>query len=169
MIALPLLLTIFSLFLPASSLSFQNEPDGFRGIAWGTDTSAVTGMVYDSQHTWEAGTTSFFKRKGDELRMGKAILTSIRYGFWEGKLSDVLIETRGRKNWLAFKAACHEKFGRGFKANFYQERYTWSGEKASMVLEYVEKSDIATLLIKSEEMYNQIRSKLREKAKERLP
>jgi hypothetical protein len=169
MIALSLLLTIFSLFLPASSLSFQNEPDGFRGIAWGTDISTLSGMVYDSQHTWAAGTTSFFRKKGNDLSMGKTKLASIRYGFFEGKMSDVLIEARGRKNWLALKAACFEKYGQGFKENFYQENYRWSGKITSMILEYKEKEDRGTLLMKSEAIYDQIRLQLREKAKEKTP
>jgi len=169
MIFLQLLLAVFPLFLPTPSPAFQNEPDGFGGIAWGTDVSILSSMIYDSKHVWTAGTTSFYTRKGDLLRMGRAKLAAVRYGFFEGKLSDVLVEAKGRKNWLALKTACFEQYGRGFKANFYQERYTWSGETASMVMEYVEKKDLATLLIKSEKTYHQIRSKLREKAREEIP
>lgn len=101
--------------------------------------------------------------------MGKTKLASIRYGFFEGKMSDVLIEARGRKNWLALKAACFEKYGQGFKENFYQENYRWSGKITSMILEYKEKEDRGTLLMKSEAIYDQIRLQLREKAKEKTP
>jgi hypothetical protein len=161
--------TIFSLSLSISSPAFQNEPDGFGGIAWGTDVSSLNGMVFDSKYSWAAGTTSFYRKKDDSLRFGEAQLLSARYGFFEGKLSDVLIETRGRKNWLALKAACFEKYGQGFKENYYIENYRWSGEITSIILEYKEQEDLGTLLMKSEVIYEQIRSKLKQKAREDAP
>lgn len=96
--------------------------------------------------------------------MGGATLASIRYGFWGGKLSDILIEARGRKNWVALKKACFEKYGQGFKENYYIESYRWSGKITSIVLEYKESEDSSTLLMKSEVIYEQIKSKLRQKA-----
>jgi hypothetical protein len=153
-------------FFSAPSPAFQNEPDGFGGITWGTEVSTLRGMVYDSMYSWAAGITSFYTRKGDILSMGKAKLASIRYGFFEGKFSDVLIEVRKRGNWLALKTACFEKYGRGFKENYYIEHYRWSGKITSMVLEYKEKEDLGILLMKSEMIYDQIRSKLRERVRE---
>jgi len=165
-VVFPFILIISLILLPVSSPAFQNEPDGFGGVLWGTDLSTLSGMVYDSQFTWAAGTTFFFKRKEDTLNMGGATLTSLRYGFWEGKLSDVLVETRGRKNWVALKRACFEKYGQGFKENYYIENYRWSGKITSIVLEYKESEDLSTLLMKSEVIYEQIKSKLRQKVGE---
>jgi len=163
---LTVLLTTSLFFFPILALSFQNEPDGFGGIAWGTNVSTLSGMVYDSQYTWTAGTTSFYRRKGDTLRFGEAQLLFLKYGFFEGKFSDVMIETRGRKNWVALKRVCFEKYAQGFKKNYYIESYRWSGKITSMVLEYKESEDLSTLLMKSEVIYEQIKSKLRQKAGE---
>jgi hypothetical protein len=163
-VVFPFILIISFILLPVSSPAFQNEPDGFGGIAWGTNVSTLSGMVYDSQYTWAAGTTSFYRRKGDTLRFGEAQLLSLRYGFFEGNFSDVLTETRGRKNWVALKRACFEKYGQAFKENYYIENYRWSGKITSIVLEYKESEDLSTLLMKSEVIYEQIKSKLRQKA-----
>jgi len=160
------LLIISLILLPVSLPAFQNEPDGFGGIAWGTNVLTLSGMVYDSQYTWAAGTTSFYRRKGDTLRFGEAQLLSLKYGFFKGNFTDVLIETRGRKNWVALKGACFEKYAQGFKENYYIESYRWSGKMTSMVLEYKESEDLSTLLMKSELIYEQIKSKLRQKAGE---
>jgi len=166
MAVFPFFFIILTFLLPPSSSAFQNEPDGFGGIIWGTDISMLAGMTYDSKYSWAAGTTTFYTRKGDLLTLGEAKPVCIRYGFFNGKLSDVLIETRGRNNWLALKKACFEKFGQGFKGNYYLEHYRWSGKISSIVLEYKEKEDLGTLLIKSEMMYSMIRSELRKKADE---
>jgi len=38
------LLSIFPIFISGSSFAFPNEPDGFRGIKWGTPLSKCKGM-----------------------------------------------------------------------------------------------------------------------------
>lgn len=67
----------------------------------------------------------YIQKKGDELKIGGATLESIEYGFWQGKLSDVIIKFKGYANFSALKDATFEKFGSGYKPNQFMESYWW--------------------------------------------
>lgn len=120
-------------------------------------------MILDKTFSWPVGNTSFYVRKNENLKLEEVKLTSVRYGFFEGRLSDILIETKGRKNWLALKSYCFHKFGKGFKENYFIENYRWSGNITTLVLEYKEKEDLGILFMKSEMMHKEMILKLREK------
>ena len=59
-----------------------SEPDGFRGIKWGTDISTLKDMEYlftDPSY----GGIEVYRKKNDNLRIGGVRLKTIIYGFWE--------------------------------------------------------------------------------------
>jgi len=58
-----------------------SEPDGFRGIRWGTPISLLDQMV----QVWEEGDLRYYEREGDVLEIGGAKLHKIIYVFWNDR------------------------------------------------------------------------------------
>ncbi len=131
-------LLLVSNFAMAEGFKPGSEPDGFRGIRWGTDIRTLSGMkrlrIRRSGLFQEIYT---YTRKGDKLVIGSAKIETIKYDFWRGKFCDVWIYTKGYVNWCALKDAIFKKFGRGRKLELSgEEEYEWIGRKTRMLLDY---------------------------------
>lgn len=166
---LALTLTIILLFLTSlftiTSFSFENEPDGFRGIKWGTNISTLRGMIYVETEEGFGG-VKVYTRQGGNLEIGGANLDSIQYGFWREKFLMVITKTKGFSNWLPLKKATFAKFGKGYQSNKYIEKYSWNGSITKIILRYSEISRDGTLTMASSELSNQIKQYQEQKAKE---
>jgi hypothetical protein len=84
--------------------AYENEPDGFRGVAWGTEYSRLTGFSPDGVY---AQRLEEFARKGgprfltfpmvsysnrdDKLEFSDIPVTGISYAFFNGKLISATI------------------------------------------------------------------------------
>jgi hypothetical protein len=161
-----ILLFILSILLTgnfASSQSFDSfkplsEPDGFRGIKWGTDISSLNDIVLERT---QPNNIKVYKRMGDELRIGKARLEQIQYRFWMNKFYQVLILLRGAENWNYFKEAIFETFGKptslaemgkmlGAKETGETgETYCWNGRNTTMGINYGKNDQLGSLLMES--------------------
>ncbi|MBT9144615.1 MAG: hypothetical protein DDT42_00457 [candidate division WS2 bacterium] len=128
------LCTIVLTFLVIPLYAFT-DADGFRSINWGTDISTLSDMRFIRTDPSYGG-IKMYSRKNDELKIGGAILESIKYGFWRDKFSSVWIEIKGFTNFSALRNATVERFGPGDKSNSFIERYFWLGEKTGMILKY---------------------------------
>lgn len=141
-----------------------SEPDGFRGIKWGTNISTLLDMEYlytDQSY----GGIKLYEKKGDVLEIGGAQIEKIFYGFWNGRLHNVLIVTFNYSNWAGLKEACFEKFGKPFQPNKYINTYIWRGIKTDILLEYDNIKKIANLRISSMEINKEQKKYDKEKAK----
>jgi hypothetical protein len=135
-----------------------SEPDGFRGIRWGTHVSTVSDMA----QVWENGDRKFYVRKGEDLEMGGAKLHQIIYVFWQEKLMEVRVSILknydGSRdelvNFNAVKDICFEQFGERKKPVFGREQYAWVGEKTWVHLGR-EDLDSLRLVVGSVELANQ--------------
>ena len=142
-----------------------SEPDGFRGIKWGTDIETLKGMKYLKTDP-SFGGTKLYTRKNEDLHLGGAKLKNIGYDFWRGKFCSVQVITQGSTNWYGLKEAVFEKFGRGYQDNEYIEDYVWVGDITLMSLKYNEISEKGMLFMHSKEIYKQQKAYKKEKAKE---
>ena len=110
-----------------------SEPDGFRGIKWGTHISTVNDMV----QVWENGDRKFYTRKGECLEIGGAKLHQIIYVFWQERLMEVRVSILknydGSRdelvNFNIVKDICFEQFGERKTPVLAREQYAWMGEK----------------------------------------
>jgi len=128
------------------------EPDGFRGIKWGTDISTLSGMEYVETLI---GIKEFriYKKKNDKLKIGGANLEKIKYGFWRGKFCSINIYTEGYSNWLDLKEFIFEKFGQGCPVGEdgeIEDVWVWAGETIWMWLRYDKISKTGHLQMSSE-------------------
>jgi hypothetical protein len=131
------LLTILLTFLIFSSLpafAFQNEPDGFRGIKWGTNINALPDMgLIDSD-----GETKFYIRRNDKMKIGDADVDKIVYGFYKTRFFYVRIKFNNFSNFTRLKETLFSQYGQGDKPNQFMEKYFWHGAAVSISFNYNE-------------------------------
>lgn len=123
------------LFLPAPSLSFENETNGFMGLMWGADISSFDGMV-KVKKTVKGG--AICKREDGGLKVGDIELKDALYSFSpDGALESVLVVIKDYKDFLALKVALIDTYGAvEDPLDAVDEKYVWSGEMTSMYLTY---------------------------------
>ena len=187
---LVLTILLMSGFAFAQTFNPGREPDGFRGIRWGTDISTLSGMEH--YRTSEIGGTlpvdlwdldrgaliekidlEIYLKTGDELRIGGAELEKIEYGFWRGKFCEITVTTRGPENWVSLREAVFEEFGKGTLSRFNPplggieefDWYFWVGKTAEMELIYRSSSRIGKFWMGSALLREQLFEELRERAK----
>jgi hypothetical protein len=185
-----LTILLMSRFAFAQSFKPGSEPEGFRGVRWGTDISTLSGMEH--YRTSEIGGTlpvdlwdldrgaliekidlETYLKTGDELRMGGAELEKIEYGFWRGKFCEVTVTARGPENWVSLREAVFEEFGKGKLSRFSPplgsiEEFDWYfrvGKTAEMELIYRSSSRIGKFWMGSALLREQLFEELRERAK----
>jgi len=136
LILLVVLMGAFGFSQPADQpVNFKSgsEPDGFRGIRWGTHISTVSDMV----QVWENGDRKFYTKTGENLEIGGAKLHQIIYVFWQERLMEVRVSILknydGSRdelvNFNIVKDICFEQFGERKKSLWSREQYAWMGEK----------------------------------------
>ena len=116
-----------------------SEPDGFRGIKWGTDIATL-----DPLHTMEViaivGPFTYYKKLKEDLHLVNVKLDDIVYEFWNGKFSGVIIKVKGERQFDVLRNYCFARFGEGQRSKALQQmnvpEYYYNGVKTRMYLKY---------------------------------
>jgi hypothetical protein len=113
----------------AQNVKALDKKNGFRDVAFGADIATLTGFVgHDSP-----GDTKLYSRPTDELRVGTATLSSIRYIFYKGQLCNVVLETKGLPNSRAMLASLRDLYGPGKQfTRHVAQRFDWQGKAVQM-------------------------------------
>lgn len=146
-LALKTVLPALVLMMCGAALAFQNEPTGFRGIAWGTPFSAVS-----SQMTPVPGGTKgiLYLRKGDAMKLGGARLDSVVYEFYRGVFSAVmLVSSNDPDARVAINAAFTAQFGHGVLPDDLSDDRLWQGAVGGVFLTCSPINESCTALIRS--------------------
>jgi hypothetical protein len=141
-----------------------SEPDGFRGIKWGTDFKALAGMKFSktaepggclpgSLWDFDRGVMAkkvvldVYVKERDTLEMEGAKLETIEYAFWKGKFVEVTMTTLGSDNFDVLRRAVIRKYGEGLSpGEAWPEDsekiywYNWFGNVGEMELIYAPSS-----------------------------
>ena len=112
------------------------EVDGFRGIKWGTELSKLSNEM--SYIKTDPEGIKIYSKKDDKLIIGKAVVVSIEYHFWDDKFCGVLIRSKGNSNFYFLKEAAVEQFGEGRRLLPKLENYIWVGKVTYVTLENLE-------------------------------
>lgn len=149
----------FSVFLMGCAGSTRHvkprsEPDGFRGIRWGTEISALGDMEKVEQDKSSNSDLAWYRRRGDSLAIGNAKLENIFYSFWMGNFDSVWIDFKGDENFEILKKELFERFGKALESEELMRKmdrgvskepsagghgdefYAWWGKNAEMSLSY---------------------------------
>lgn len=90
--------------------SFPNEPDGFRGIAWGTPLSENKNeMIYVKSNVG----IDIFSRRNSKMSIGDASLFELHYGYSKNGFMVVYIKTADKENASLLRKEIKEHFGPG--------------------------------------------------------
>jgi len=171
-------------FASARSTKPHPEPDGFRGIKWGTEISMLKDMEKVEQDQSSNSDSLWYTRKGDPLAIGKAKLENIIYSFWIGKFESVWIDFKGDENFETLKKELFERFGKVLESEqlmkkmdrevgrepstigHAEEFYPWWGKDTEMSLSYSKDRHKGTLYINSRRIGEERRAYEKEKEKE---
>jgi hypothetical protein len=115
------------------------EPDGFRGLKWGTDIATL-----DPLHTMQVlavvGPFVYYKKNQEDLRLVNVELDDIIYEFWHGKFSGAVIIVRGPRQFQILKDYVFARFGEGQRSKTLQKMnvqdFYYNGVKTRMSLSY---------------------------------
>jgi len=138
---LGLLVTIILIF-PAVLFAFQNEPDGFRGMKWGTSISELSDFTLKDGK----GETKIYVKKNDKMKIGDSDIDGISYVFYKDKFYGVMIRFRNITNFIGIKETCQQLYGSGYRPNRFMKNYLWHGSNVTVYLKYSEITKDGTLV-----------------------
>lgn len=133
-----------SLLFPPLSRSFENETNGFMGLAWGSDISSFEGMT-EVRKTADGGVV--YKKEDGAIEVGGVTLADTLYAFSpDGKLESLTTVLKDYKDFLALKIALIDAYGAvDDPLDQVDEKYIWSGDLTSIFLSYNRKTNIGVL------------------------
>ena len=125
---------------------FLNEPDGFRGIAWGTPLSENKDeMIYVKTNVG----IDIFSRRNSKMSIGGAPLSELHYGFSKNGFMVVYIKVAGMENASLLRKEIEKHFGPG----------PWDGGTGTVVPLRVGASIYSTVLM--QEQFRQIEAEVK--------
>ena len=163
----------------------HSELDGFGGIKWGAEVTALEGMEKVEPDKSFNRDIVWYTRKGERLTFGKAKLESIFYSFWMGSFESVWIDFKGDENFEALKKELFERFGkvlesgelmkktekealaeRSTMGHGREEFYFWESKQMEMWLSYSKDRQKGSLSINSRKISEERRDYEKRKEKE---
>lgn len=175
--ALLLVIVATLLLCLGRAYTFQNEPEGFRGLKWG---DLPPGENMENWTRIGGNDLLRYERKDDKLEIGGAKLDSIEYCFYKGQFMKVWIKTQCDNHKpledvvkLNFGPGCLKDYSSGvspiFRTPYQDWSYQWSGDIATVILETkIVRSRLGWgyLTIRSTKIYNQYQDDIERKKKE---
>lgn len=113
------------LLLGPTASAFQNEPDGFHGIKWGTPFSANAREMTLKEKVKDE---TYYTRRSDQLSLAGAKVSEIAYGYWNDRLTGVIVEVSGAENKSALIDAFRRQYGPGTQPKEFVDEYRWRGD-----------------------------------------
>ena len=127
-----LLTVVLSVMLSTVAFAYDNEPDDFRGIKWDTDIDKLS----DMELVLDGGDLKAYSRKGENMKLEDAQLSAVHYIFYKGRFYCVHIEFKGLENFNKIKDVLFKTYGQPEGTQYYDKRFAWSGENASITLDF---------------------------------
>jgi len=98
---------------------------GYGGLAFNSDFSAAKDLVVEQ----DRGPLKIYKKKGEKLIIGSALLETILYYYYEGKLYGVAFHTNDGQDTLNLKSIFAFAFGDGQDSDDSGPSTIWIGKK----------------------------------------
>lgn len=127
-----LLTVVLSVMFSAVAFAYENEPDDFRGIKWDTNIEKLP----DMELVLDGGDLKAYSRKGETMKLGEAGLSALHYIFYKDHFYCVHIEFKGLENFNKIKDVLFKTYGQPEGTQYYDRRFAWPGERASITLEF---------------------------------
>ncbi|MDD5644513.1 MAG: hypothetical protein PHO00_03595 [bacterium] len=123
---------LFLMFCPTQAVPFQNQPDGFHGIQWGTPASDIPGL----QPVRRTGSDVFCVMKNENLEFGSARLKIIVYIFSQNRFYAASLGFEGEKNFEKIRSLLFYQHGKRANEAHDGYEYEWIGKDVILSLKY---------------------------------
>lgn len=133
---------------------FPNK--SFSDLRWGTKISAIKGLEKVQDPEGQDGVAEYLLKK-ENLKFGKATLSSIHYAFWRDRLYTVTLRTEGGSNYTALRDEVYRLFGEGVRSDQSLERYLWTDAPSDMMLQYSKDDQQGLWWLRSREIDRQLK------------
>lgn len=130
-VSLVLTVALF-VILSASVFAYENEPDDFRGIKWGTRIEELP----DMELALDGGKLKAYTRKRDKMMLEEAEVNSVHYIFYKEQFYCVHIDFEGFSNFNKIRDVFFSIYGKPEGRQVHYRHFSWAGEKASITLDY---------------------------------
>ncbi len=120
----------------ASPAPLKNEPNGFGGIAWGTEASLLPpGMEEDRMSGFMQQTAGIrlFRKAKEDVDLGGATPSKVQYGFYKGRFYLAMVEFRGGADFDKIAGVLGERHGPGLRVEE-GKAVSWIGRKVDILL-----------------------------------
>jgi len=135
---------------PVSAGSLVNDPQGFRGIPWGSSLTELENLML----TDSGERVKRYDMKQEPLTLGEARVDSVRLYTIDGKFARVAIYYRGQNIHHTVLAYLESKFGPidrapGSMVRGLNQQYNWRGAETEINLTYQGQGERGFLFIES--------------------
>ena len=103
--------------------AFPNQPDGFRGIKWGTPVENLSHL----ELVEKAGDFEVYAKTDDNLNLGETGLDKIVYMFYKGRFAGLVIEYESAVKYRIIDRALVEFYGPGQVQADPLKKHHWDG------------------------------------------
>ena len=152
---------IFPSDIPAADQSLSSpsptaDDSGYLDLKWGQPSSQFEGLVLVGTDPAYGGVQQYSQAQR-KMRFGRASVDDIFYGFWQGGLYTILIETGNYLDFMDLKAEAFRRYGEGQQVDDHEETYRWSGKGSDRLLSYDPDFDTGYFWMRSQALHEKVR------------
>ena len=139
-------------YVHKDTFAYQNEPDGFRGILWGTSSNNVSDKLrYKKTYSGATGSSGYdiYENPKEDMLFGYGQASKISYCFWQEKFYEVRIDVTSESDWIYLLRALQLKFGYGVGPNWHP---IWPGQRTYIFGHYDTKEKTGSVWLNSVEL-----------------
>jgi hypothetical protein len=128
---------------------------GYLGLKWGQPLSQFEDLVFVGTDPAYGGVQQYSQVQR-KRRFGRASVDNIFYGFWQGGLYIILVETSNYLDFMDLKAEAFRRYGQGRQEGDHEEMYRWSGKGSDRLLAYDTSTDTGYLWMRSQALHQKV-------------
>lgn len=140
---------------PPASIVLTDDDSGHLGLKWGQPLSQFEGLALVGTDPAYGGVQQYSQTQ-QKRRFGRASVDNIFYGFWQGGLYTILVETSNYLDFMDLKAEVFRRFGEGRQEGDHDEKYRWSGQGTDRLLSYDTSTDTGYLWMRSQALHQKV-------------
>jgi hypothetical protein len=129
---------------------------GMKDLVWRAPPSSLPGLVKIKTEPAYGGVDQY-RRPQDDLRIGKARLDGMVYGFWKNQLYSVTLWVDGRPGYQILKKTIRTHYGDGQPSESGQERYVWRDKDSDRMLEFDDQLNTGIFWMRSRSLDREIK------------
>ena len=145
--------------LPAPSPT--GDDSGYLDLRWGRPLSQFEGLTLVGTDPAYGGVQQYSQKKRKK-RFGRASVDNIFYGFWQGGLYTILVETSNFLDFMDLKTEAIRRYGEVRPEGDREEKYRWTVKGSDRLLAYDYNSDTGYLWMRSQALHEKVKARFPE-------